>query len=178
MKDVTVARKYAHALFEEAQAKKELRAAQQGLEEIVRVARLRGSLQSVLSHPFIAPEEKKRMIHSALGECATPLLERFLQLLVSRRRLDLLLVIALEFQEEVDRFMKVQSLQVKTAFPMSETQKTNLQSKLEKWLSSKVRMAVQVDPSIIGGLVLQTRDHVIDQSLQGQLKKLRQQLVA
>ncbi len=178
MKDIVVARKYAHALFSEAQEKKELRAAQQGLEEFIRIARLRGSLKQILAHPFIALDEKKRMVRSALGEYATPLLERFLQLLVARHRLDLLFLIGLEFQEEVDRFMNVQSLRVDTAFPMSETQQKELQGKLEKWLKSKVRMTVRVDPSLIGGLLVQTREHVLDQSLQGQLKKLRQQLVA
>src|SRR5258708_5111686 len=178
MKDSVVAKKYARALFAEAQAKKELRAAQQGLEEFIRVARLRGSLKQILAHPFIAVDEKKRMIRSALGEYATPLLERFLFLLVAKRRLDLLFLIALEFQDEVDRFMNVQSLRVKTAFPMSEPQQKELQAKLEKWLKSKVRMDVQVDSSLIGGLVVQTRDHVLDQSLKGQLKKLQQQLVA
>src|SRR5258706_9637028 len=177
MKDSVVAKKYAHALFGEAQAKNELRAAQQGLEEFIRVVRLRGSLKQILAHPFIAGEEKKRMIHSALGEYATPLLERFLFLLVSKRRLDLLFLIALEFQEAVDRFMNVQSLRVKSAFPMSEPQQKDLQARLEKWLKSKVRMELQVDSSLIGGLVIQTRDHVLDQSLKGQLQKLRQELV-
>src|SRR5258708_29961009 len=164
MKEIAVAKKYAHALFAEAQAKNELRAAQQGLDEFIRIAPLRVSLKAILSPPFIAPAEKKRMIHAALGEYATPLLERFLQLLVSRRRLDLLFLIAMEFQEEVDRFMNVQSLRVETAFPMSEAQQKELQGKLEKWLKSKVRMTVHVDPSLIGGLLIQTRDHVLDQS--------------
>src|SRR5580704_2432542 len=177
MKDIAVVKKYAHALFAEAQVKNELRAAQQGLEEFIRVARLRGSLNQILSHPFIAVEEKKRMIHSALGEFATPLLERFIILLVSKRRLDLLFLIAQEFQNEVDQFMNIQSLKVRIAFPMSETQKKALQTKLESWLKSKVRMDVQVDTQLIGGIVIQTRDQVLDQSLKGQLKKLRQELV-
>src|SRR5258706_1913986 len=104
MKDFVVAQKYAHAFFAEAQAKNELRACQQGLEEFVRVATLRGSLSKVLSHPFISVDEKNRMIHSTLGEYSTPLLERFLSLLVKKRRLDLLFPIAQEFQAEVDRF--------------------------------------------------------------------------
>jgi F-type H+-transporting ATPase subunit delta len=177
MKDSVVANKYAHALFAEAQAKNELRAAQQGIEEFVRVARLRSSLKEILGHPFIGVEEKKRMIRSALGEYSTPLLERFLFLLVSKRRLDLLYLIALEFQGEVDRFLNVQSLKIRTAFPMSEDQRKQLEVGLESWLKSKVRMDVQVDSTLIGGLVIQTRDHVLDQSLKGQLKKLRQELV-
>src|SRR5262245_32979289 len=118
------------------------------------------------------------MTHSALGEYSTPLLERFLALLVGKRRLDLLFMIAQEFQAEVDRHQNVQALKVRTAFPMPEAQQKELQKKLETWLKSKVRMDVQVDSSLIGGLVIQTRDHVLDQSLKGQLKKLYQQLVA
>src|SRR5258708_10443948 len=152
MKEIAVAKKYAHALFAEAQAKNELRAAQQGLDEFIRIARLRVSLKAILTHPFIAPAEKKRMIHAALGEYATPLLERFLQLLVTRRRLDLLFLIALEFQDEVDRFMNVQSLRVKAAFPMLESQQKELQGKLEKGLTSKVRRDVQVDSLLIAWL--------------------------
>jgi len=177
MKDLVVAKKYAHALFAEAQAKNELRAAQQGLEEFVRVAKLRASVRQVLAHPFISVDEKTRMIHSALGEFATPLLERFLMLLIAKRRLDLIFAIAQEFEAEVDRFMNVQSLRVRTAFAMSETQQKQLQGKLEAWLGSKVRMDVQVDATLIGGLIIQTRDQVLDQSLKGQLTKLRHQLV-
>jgi len=172
MKDLVVAQKYAQALFAEARVKNELRPCQEGLEEFVRVARLRESLIQVLSHPFIAEDEKKRLIHAALGNGATALLERFLLLLVEKHRLNLLFAIGQEFQAEVDRFQNVQALSVRSAFPLPEPHRNDLQARLETWLKSKVRMEVQVDPSLIGGLIIQTRDYVLDQSLKGQLKKL------
>jgi len=172
MRDTVAVRKYARALFAEAQVKNEVLACQQGLEEIARIIRLRDSLKDILSHPFITPGEKQRMIHSALGEYATPLLEKFLFLLVVKHRLDLLLLIVQEFQAEVDRAQNVQALRVRAAFPMPEVQQQALKTKLERWLHAKVRMDVQVDPQLIGGLVIQTRDHVLDQSLKGQLEKL------
>jgi F-type H+-transporting ATPase subunit delta len=178
MKDLVVAQKYAHALFAEAQAKNELSACQQGLEELVRVAQLRRSLLEILSDPFIATEDKQRLNQAVLGSHATPLLERFLLLLVHKHRLDLLFAIAQEFQAEVDRFQNVQALKVRSAFALSESQQKDLLKKLEAWLKSKVRMEIQVDASLIGGLVIQTRDHVLDQSLKGQLKKLQKQLTA
>lgn len=178
MQDLLVIRRYAKSLFNEAQAKNELRACQQGLDEFVRVAKLKKSLSEILSHPFIVADEKKKMIHSALGEYATPLLERFFGLLVRKRRLNMLFEIAREFQELVDRFQNMQSLRVRSAFPLSEAQKKQLQQALEKWLNSKVRMDVQVDAQLIGGLVIQTRDHILDQSLKGQLAKLKAQLAA
>jgi len=186
MKDLVVAQKYAHALFVEAQKECKgaqlcaptLIACQQGLDEFVRVARLRGSLLQVLSHPFIGVDEKRRMIQSSLGGDGTPLLERFFLMLVEKHRLNLLFNIAQEFQAEVDRFQNVQALKVRSAFPLSENQQKSLQANLEVWLKSKVRMDLQVDSSLIGGLVIQTRDHVLDQSIKGQLKKLQQTLAA
>lgn len=176
MKNTSVAHKYAKALFEEALAKEELLACQQGLEEIVRVARMRDSLRRILAHPFIAGPEKKAILRAALGEYATPLLKRFLNLVVEKRRFDLLFAIAQEFQDEVDRYQKVQAIHVRTALPMTEGQRKTLKDHLETWLRSKVRMGVQVDSQLIGGLVIQTQDRECDQSLKGQLKRLQQQL--
>jgi F-type H+-transporting ATPase subunit delta len=177
MKDTVAAHKYAKALFAQAQATNQVLACQQGLEEIVRVTKARDSVDRILLQPFIAPAEKQNLIHSALGEYATPLLERFLNLLVQRRRFDLLALIAEEFQAEVDRSQNVQALKVRSAFPMNESQQKNLQQKLEGWLNSKVRMKVVVDADLIGGLVIQTRDREIDQSLRTQLKRLKQSMI-
>jgi F-type H+-transporting ATPase subunit delta len=191
LKDLVIAQKYARALFAEAQKEGKggrqtsgdmctptLIACQQGFEEFVRVACLRGSLIQVLSHPFIALDEKKRLIRVSLGKYAIPLLDRFFLLLVEKHRLNLLLAIEQEFQAEVDRLQNVQPLNVRSAFPLAESQQKDLQGKLESYLKSKVRMDVQVDSSLIGGLAVQTQDFVLDQSLKGQLKKLQRHLTA
>ncbi|MFA5975036.1 MAG: ATP synthase F1 subunit delta [Elusimicrobiota bacterium] len=177
MQESVVARKYARALFAEAKSHNQILLCQEGLEEFIRVLRLRVSLRDVLTHPFIASDGKKRLIHSVLGKWATPLLERFFYLLVSKHRFDALLAIVQEYQEEVDRYQEVQPLRVRVAFPMAEAQQQVLQANLEKWLGQKVRLDVQVDSSLIGGLVVQTQDRVLDQSLKGQLKRLRDQLI-
>jgi F-type H+-transporting ATPase subunit delta len=177
MKDTAAAHKYANALFNQAQTTKQVLACQQGLEEIARVVKASDSLRRILIQPFIAFSEKQKLIHSALGEYATPLLERFLNLLVQKRRFDLLTTIVEDFQAEVDRSQNVQALRVRSAFPMNDSQKKTLQQKLEDWLHSKVRMDLVVDPDLIGGLVVQTRDGVMDQSLRTQLKRLQKAMV-
>jgi F-type H+-transporting ATPase subunit delta len=176
MQDHSAVRKYARALFAISQAQKEVQASQLGLDELARVVRLRASLVQILSHPFISFQEKQALIHSTLGELATPLLERFLQRLVQNHRFGLILAIAREFREEVDRHQNIQPLTVRTAYAMSDAQQKQLKEKLERWLKSKVRMEVLVDASLIGGLVIQTRDQILDQSLSGQLKILQSRL--
>ena len=177
MKDTVAAQKYAKALFAQANVNKQIRACQQGLEEISRIVRARDSLRRILTQPFIAVAEKKNLLHSALGEYATPLLERFLNLLVQKRRFDLLPEIVRQFQAEVDQAENVQAVRVKAAYAMNDSQKKTLQQKLEKWLNAKVRMDVAVDPDLIGGLVIQTRDGEMDQSLKTQLQRLKEAMI-
>ncbi|HVO33171.1 MAG TPA: ATP synthase F1 subunit delta [Elusimicrobiota bacterium] len=177
MRDTIAARKYAQALFEEAKEHDQMLACQQGLQEMIRLVRLRKSLSDVLVHPFISSDDKERMIHSALGEYATPLLERFLFLLIKKHRFGLLVDIADLFQEAVDRYQNVQDLHVRTAFPLTDAQAKKLLESMQAWLKAKVRMDVRLDPELIGGLVIQTRDRVLDQSLKGQLARLEQRLI-
>jgi F-type H+-transporting ATPase subunit delta len=178
MIDLVVAQKYAKALFSEAHSKNELQATYRGLEEFARVAHLRRFLVKILSAPTVGAEEKRRLIHAVLGEWANVLLERFIDLLVEKRRLNLLFRIVEEFQMELDRFYKVQALRVRTAFPMTEGQENELQRKFEARLASKVRLEVQVKPELIGGLVVETPEYVIDKSLKGQLNKIRKVLAS
>ncbi len=174
MKDTVTASKYAKAFFAQAKATNQVLACQQGLTEILRLAKSRASLTQILRQPFISAAEKQKLLHSVLGEFATPLLERFLNLLVQRRRFDLLPLIVEQFQDEVDRAQNIQAVKVRAAYAMSDAQKKTLQQKLESWLDAKVRMDVAVDPQLIGGLVIHTRDRELDQSVRTQLKKLKE----
>jgi len=176
LKDLAAARKYARALFTQALSKNELRAAHQGLEETVRIARLRASVLRGLAHPFIPVAQKQAVIHSVLGALTTPLLERFLDMLVKRRRIELLFAIAQEFQALVDRHEGIEPVRVRSAYELTAAQLKELERVLGKRMSASVRMSVELDPTLIGGLVVQTRDHVIDQSLKGQLSLLAHQI--
>ncbi len=176
MKDTVTARKYAQALFSQATEKGEVLACQQGLNEIVRIIRVKDSLRGILVQPFIGLDEKKKLVHAALGEYNTPLLERFLNMLVEKHRFELLPLIMELFQELVDQSQNIQVARVKTAYAMNETQKQTLQSKLENFVGAKLRMEMTVDPELIGGIIVQLKDRLLDQSLGTQLRQLKDAL--
>jgi F-type H+-transporting ATPase subunit delta len=176
LKDTVAARKYAKALFLQAQSTNQVLACQQGLDEVERIIGARESLRRILSHPFIVSQEKQKLIHSVLGEYATPLLERFLNLLIQKRRFDLLPVVVQEFRAEVDASQNIRSVAVATAYPMNEAQTHTIKQKLETWLHAKVRMNLVVNPELMGGLVIRTSDQECDQSLRTQLRRLQTQL--
>jgi F-type H+-transporting ATPase subunit delta len=65
-----------------------------------------------------------------------------------------------------------------TAVALSEQERSRLSTQLSRRFGREVRLEVRVDPDIIGGLVLEVGDHLIDASVAGRLRQLRRTLVA
>jgi F-type H+-transporting ATPase subunit delta len=173
MKDSSVARRYAKALFGAAVHGQQIDPCSQMLEEISRAVQTDRSFAGCLTHPFIPLAEKTGLVRSIFGSLLTPLMERFLQLLIEAHRFNLIIEIADRFQEELDRHQNVEPVSVKVAYPMPEARRKMLQEKLKNWLQADVRMEVRVAPEIIGGLIVRTRDRECDQSLRTELRQLQ-----
>ena len=63
-----------------------------------------------------------------------------------------------------------------SAFPMEDADVSGLVAALKKRLGVEVRVSKQVDPSLIGGVLVRAGDTVIDGSVRGRLNKLVEQL--
>ena len=67
--------------------------------------------------------------------------------------------------------------QVTTAVELDDDQQQAVAHKLAEITQQEVRVEIQVDPSILGGVVVRINHTVLDGSLQGQLARLRHELV-
>ena len=176
MRDLRVAKAFARALFNAAQEKKQIRACQQGLEQMLQSTHAKLTLKDVFRHPLISLPEKQRLLHSVLGEFSTPLLDSFFVYLFKRHRFGLLPLIAADFQLMVDRSQHVVAVQVSTAFPLAEKRADELKARLEKLFGAGVRKSVQTDPELIGGFIARSDDFIVDESLKGELRRARRRL--
>ena len=86
-----------------------------------------------------------------------------------------------ELPSVVDRLMELQAArgekvvaQVRSAVALSDEQKSRLASALAKNTGKQVEVVVIVDPSVLGGLVTQIGDTVIDGSVRQRLSQLRE----
>ena len=86
-----------------------------------------------------------------------------------------------ELPEIVDRLLERNAAfadkviaQVRSAVALSDEQKTRLADALAKSTGKKVEVVVEVDPSVLGGLVTQIGDTVIDGSVRQRLSQLRE----
>jgi F-type H+-transporting ATPase subunit delta len=105
-----------------------------------------------------------------------PLVRRFLGVVGRNRRLSALPRIIAAFEARVDALEGVETAQVRAAHPLSGAQEDELKRQLKARTGSDMRLAVTVDPTILGGLVVRVGSTQIDSSIRTRLDRLAQQM--
>ncbi len=130
-----------------------------------------------LSSP-VEPAERKRAVLAELLPTIPATVRNFLGILAHRDRLDLIPQIVAAFRRLVNEYRSIVVADVTTAVPIDERQKTLISSRLGRRLGKTVVLEAHVDSSILGGVVAQIGDDVIDDSVRGRLERLRRALTA
>lgn len=176
MSQSTVARRYANALYEEAQASG-------GLEEVDEdVLMLRESLETndelarFFESPVIPQEKKDSIIQTLLGDRVDDLLVRFLRLLVRKDRETMTEAVLDAYQSLRDEQRGIVDAHVTVARPLSDADRTAVADTLEAQTGKTVRLHVKEDPDLIGGLIIRIGDRVFDGSVRNKLSNLRDRL--
>jgi len=126
----------------------------------------------------VVPADKKRAVLAELLPGLAPEVGRFLAILARRDRLDLVPEIAQVYRRLLNEHRGIAVAQVTTAVPISEQQKMQIATRLGQRLGKRMEIETRVDPSILGGVVAQVGDNVIDGSVRGRLERLRRALTA
>ena len=130
----------------------------------------------VLNHDEVALNKKIDLLSLAIGEPLADELVRFMELVISQRRMDkfhsMLLSFVVKFREANN--IKVGSLV--TAAP-DENLKERLENMFSNRTNSKVYLSATVDPEVLGGFVFELDGYRLDASVRTRLEKIRQCLV-
>ena len=100
------------------------------------------------------------------------------RLLRRKGRLALGVSIASYFAELLDQERGIIRARVRTAVALDDAQREAIRGRLAGQTGRTVELEAEVDPSIIGGAILQVGDQLIDGSTRRRLQRLRQELVA
>jgi F-type H+-transporting ATPase subunit delta len=141
----------------------------QSLEEDVRLRRF-------LQAPQINTRQKQTVIEEALEGRVHPLVIQFLRLVIDRHRELLLPDIAATWQAILDERANRQTATITSATPLDETMIAALGQALEQATGKTIVIEERVRPDLLGGLVVQTGDYVMDASLKTRLGNLGRQL--
>jgi F-type H+-transporting ATPase subunit delta len=105
------------------------------------------------------------------------LVTRFAHLLLKKDREELIVETVAAYRALADERAGVMEARVRTARPLSADEAEGLRKALEGRTGKKVRLRLDVEPALIGGLVVRLGDRVFDASLRHQLGLLKEQLV-
>ncbi len=132
----------------------------------------------LIRNPGVAAERVGEIVVAACGDALTGEGANFVRILAENRRLPVLPEIARQFEVMKAAREGVLEARVRTAFELSGAQMDGLKSKLESKFGRKVNIAQETDASLIGGVIIQVGDEVLDASVRGKLGDLAATLKA
>ncbi|MBI4371570.1 MAG: ATP synthase F1 subunit delta [Elusimicrobia bacterium] len=171
--DRVLAGRYAAALFAAAAARAEEGRVQTDLDAARRA--LLGD-DAILRHPRVAPVEKKRLVRAAVKDRVGALTLSFLELLVDKKRLELLPLAAADYARLAADKGGVARAAVRTARPLDAGARRALTERLQAFSGKTIELDIKEDPELIGGLSVKLGDWVLDSSLRGQLRRMRESI--
>jgi len=170
-----IAEVYARALFEAAQDADALDRVHDELDEFVEALDQSQELQMFFFSPYFSSDEKKEGVDKVL-EGADERTVNFLKLLAERHRMPVLFRIRRAFDELWAEEKKLLSVSVTSAVELDDKLVKEIGSRIEEQTGRDVELSSQVDPYVLGGLVVRVGNMVLDASVRNRLEKLRKQV--
>lgn len=166
------ARVYAEALFEAGKAKGKLDALQEQLGQFADAVDRNRELQVFFFSPYLSSTEKVEGIKRAISG-AEPELINFLELLVEKHRMPEIFRIRRELDELWKRENRRIDVTVTSAVELDPGVVAQIGQEVERQTGEEVDLSSKVDDEILGGIVLQVGNMVLDASIRSRLEKLR-----
>lgn len=171
----TLSRPYARAAFEAANAAGALPQWSQMLQVLSAVVS-DADVARYLAGPSASAERKAQTLLELCGDVLNEQGSNFVKVVAENKRLQLLPEIARLFEEMKAGQERTLDVDVVSAYALTDSAEAKLAEALRKRLQREVKIKVQVDNSLIGGLVIRAGDVVIDGSVRGKLQKLAEAL--
>lgn len=170
--------KYTNALYSAAFKNKKLDAVENDLKKVSLAVQQDKKFKEFLLNPLINANEKKSILSKVLNEKfkATDLTVNAINLMAENGRLNLLPQISKDFQKIMANLRNEVNCTVYTAHPVDEQTKKSIEDALRGFTSKKLLIESKVDPTIVGGLVVDFGDSYIDMSIRSRLKSYTDEL--
>ena len=172
-----IARVYAEALFEVAKEKDKLDQIHDELNQFAEALAANDDLQTFFFSPYFSSAEKRDGIERAVSG-ADPEFVNFLGLLAEKHRMPVLFRIQRQFENRWKEEHRMLDVTVTSAVELDPDVVEKVAAEIEKQTDRKVELRSTVDEDIVGGIVLQVGDKVLDASIRNRLEKLRKNVAA
>jgi F-type H+-transporting ATPase subunit delta len=170
-----IAKRYARALINLAHPNEEK--VRQEMTMLLQMFQPGSEMHRLLEHPLIPENEKKQTMVNILQGKVEPLVIHFLDILISAKRINLMSDIVEIYNMLADEALGIVRAIVKSPFPISESKKEIIRQKLMVITKQTVFLDIKINSALLGGLTIQIGDRVMDGSVQGRLRDLKEKLL-
>ena len=168
-------RMYARALFQAAQDEGRLQAVSADLGALAVSLEEVPELREFLRNPQIDPAGKADVLDQVTAG-ADELVRNFARLVAEKGRAGELAAMNAELEALVARAQNRLTVELTTSYELSDDEARSIVETIEKASERRVEASRSVDPSLIGGIVLQVGSYRADGSVRGRLERLRHEL--
>jgi F-type H+-transporting ATPase subunit delta len=168
-----VAEPYAEALLDLAKSTDSLKETTNDMNIVSQFLANSSDLKKFLGNPLITKDAKKNVVKDVLGEQIDGRTLKFLLLLVDRGRIELLESVAEKFLELSYKQESIEIAKITSSIKLSADQQKEIAEKLKIITGAKqIKLALKVDPQLIGGFTIEIGSKMIDTSIRGQLRQI------
>lgn len=172
-----IVRRYATALFGAARKAGLIDRIESDLGLVSYVMETSPRLVDALHSPLVPGASKRDILRDIFADKVHQLTLSYLYLLVNKRREGAILPTEEEFLLLANEARGVVAAEVTTAVRLERDEEARLKARLATMTGKDIHLVKNVDPEIIGGVLVRIGDTVIDGSIRGQLAALREQLL-
>jgi F-type H+-transporting ATPase subunit delta len=170
-----IAQVYSRSLFEVAKEHDKLDIVREQLGEFADALAENRDLQVFFFSPYFSTQEKKDGLKRAL-EGVDDVLENFLELLIEKHRMPALFRIRRQYDERWEDENRLLPVQVTSAIELDPNTVEQIGKRIGEQTDRRVELSTNVDPEILGGIVLRVGNSILDASIRNRLEQVRRQV--
>ena len=170
-----IAEVYARSLFEVAKEHDVLDRVHDELAEFAEALSEDRTLQVFLFSPYFSSDEKRDGVKKVVSD-ADERIENFLELLAERHRMPALFRIKREFDALWADEHKLLPVTVTSAVELDEGLAEDIAKRIQEQTGRTVELSSNVDPDVLGGLMVRVGNMVLDDTVRNKLERLRKQV--
>ena len=144
-------------------------------KQMVKAIRGNADLEGALKDPGYSPEQKAQIVRGVFAD-AEPVLVNTVAVMAERGEMALLPRVAEQLEDRIADELNLIIVNVETAVELDDNLRDLIKKKAETELGKKAVLVEHVDKSMLGGVVLSTKDERLDASLLTQVEKTREAL--
>jgi F-type H+-transporting ATPase subunit delta len=170
-----IAQVYARSLFEVAKEQGKIDEIKEQLGQFADALAEDHNLQVFFFSPYFSTKEKQEGLDKAL-DGADEVFVNFLKLLIENHRMPVIFRVRRAYDARWDEENRRLPVSVTSAVELDKNTVGQIGDRIAEQTGRKVELSAQVDPEILGGIVVRVGNQVLDASVRNRLEQLRKQV--